>query len=78
MHTNGSLTWHSIGVTVGFCINADRSEKKKFYNLRSIQMTVCMCCNIRILFKPSTNNIEARRTTEITKTLYECNGQDET
>ena len=68
VHTNGSLTRHSIGVTVGFCINADRSEEEKkkrgTYNLRSIQMTVCMCCNIRILIKPSTNNGETYRTIE--------------
>lgn len=57
VHTPGSLTWHSMGVRVGFCINVDHS--KEIYNLRSIQITVCMCCNIRILIKPSTNNAKA-------------------
>lgn len=40
VHTNGSLTWHSIGMRVGFCISADLS--KEIRNLRFIQMTVCM------------------------------------
>ena len=55
-----------MGVRVEFCINVDHN--KKIYNLRSIQMTVCMCCNIRILIKPSTNNAETYRIIEI---LYE-------
>lgn len=63
VRTNGSLTWHSIGVRVGFCINADTS--KSIYSLRYIQMTVCMCCNIRILIKPSTNNIEGNHTAKL-------------
>lgn len=55
-----------MGVRVGFCINVD--HKEKIYNLRSIQITVCMCCNIRILIKPSTNNTETYHIIEI---LYE-------